>query len=335
MTSKRDLVLKAFRGEEVERVPIAFWYHFAKEEDFLKGFNNPEIFETNLTGHQQFIQGVQPDLIKIMSDGFFAYPNPVLKEGIKTVKDLEGIEPLGADHPWYDQQVDLVKQVRASFIEEIVSVYNIFAPATHLKWQLAGKVSDGDAILATLIQEDPEAVRRVLEVIAADIAVLAQKVVTEGGADGIYYSTQSVQVDGISSEDYRRVIRSSDLLVLDAVNQVSQANILHICGYKGAKNDLELFTDYPVQVINWAVGPEGVSLAEGRDLFGDKTVLGGFENTDQGLLYQGSQEAIQAEALRLVQENGKRGLIVGADCTIPSDIANERIEWVRQALKQA
>ena len=62
-------------------------------------------------------------------------------------------------------------------------------------------------------------------------------------------------------------------------------NILHICGYEGATNDIMYYTDYPADVINWAVELEGVSLSEGRQLFGGKTVLGGFENTEKGLLY--------------------------------------------------
>ena len=96
-------------------------------------------------------------------------------------------------------------------------------------------------------------------------------------------------------------------------------------------NDIHLFTDYPAQVINWAVGPEGISLAEGREIFGGRTVLGGFENGKNGLLYTGDKAAIQAETKRIIAETGTTGLVIGADCTIPSDIDEERIEWVREA----
>jgi len=36
MTNKRELVLKAFKGEEVDRVPVGFWYHFASENEFFQ-----------------------------------------------------------------------------------------------------------------------------------------------------------------------------------------------------------------------------------------------------------------------------------------------------------
>ena len=45
MSSKRELVLKAFKGEAVDRVPVGFWHHFTTEEEWLKGFSNPEIIE--------------------------------------------------------------------------------------------------------------------------------------------------------------------------------------------------------------------------------------------------------------------------------------------------
>ena len=76
---------------------------------------------------------------------------------------------------------------------------------------------------------------------------------------------------------------------------------------------------------------KGISLAEGREIFGGRTVLGGFENGKNGLLYTGDKVAIQAETKRIIAETGTTGLVIGADCTIPSDIDEERIEWVREA----
>ena len=83
----------------------------------------------------------------------------------------------------------------------------------------------------------------------------------------------------------------------------------------------------------WAVGPEGITLKEGCEIFKGRTVLGGFENGKTGLLYTGSKDDIRAEAKKLVAEAGEQGLVLGADCTIPSDIAVERIQWVREALE--
>ena len=333
MTSKRELVLKAFRGEPVDRVPVGFWHHFTNEDEWLVGFGNQAIIEKNLAGHQAFLAEVEPDFIKLMSDGYFAYPNERLKK-VQSIKDLADIEPLGADHPWISEQVELVQKIRAGFTEDLVAIYNIFAPVTYFKW-LIGKVAGGDDIIADFLVEDAVLTKRVLDVIAQDIAALTERIIKEAGADGIYLSVQSIQDARVSAEDYKAFIAPSELAVLEAANAAGGVNILHICGYEGARNDVHLFTDYPAQVINWAVGPEGISLAEGRKLFGGRTVLGGFENGKDGLLYTGSQAAIQDETKRLIAEAGKEALIIGADCTIPSDIKAERIQWVRQAASLA
>ena len=333
MTSKRELVLKAFRGEPVDRVPVGFWHHFTNEDEWLVGFGNQAIIEKNLAGHQAFLAEVDPDFIKLMSDGYFAYPNERLKK-VQSIKDLADIEPLGADHPWISEQVELVQKIRAGFTEDLVAIYNIFAPVTYFKW-LIGKVAGGDDIIADFLVEDAVLTKRVLDVIAQDIAALTERIIKEAGADGIYLSVQSIQDARVSAEDYKTFIAPSELAVLEAANAAGGVNILHICGYEGARNDVHLFADYPAQVINWAVGPEGISLAEGRKLFGGRTVLGGFENGKEGLLYTGSQAVIQDETKRLIAEAGKVALIIGADCTIPSDIEAERIQWVRQAASLA
>lgn len=329
--SKKEWVLKAFRGENVDKVPVGFWYHFLPEEELGQGLNSRSLFKKNLEGHRKFIKEVDPDFIKIMSDGFFTYPNPLITKDVTSVKELAGIASIGKDHPWFDQQVELVKAIKASFTEDIVAIYNIFAPVTYLKWQLAGKVSSGDTIIADFLQEDAQTLKKVLDVIAGDIATLVQKIIKEAGIEGIYFSVQSIQDERISSKDYSRYISPSDLTILEAAHKADGLSVLHICGYEGASNDISLFKDYPAQVYNWAVGPEGISLSQGRELFGGKTVLGGFVNTTEGLLYRGSKEEVQAQVKALLQEAGRRATIIGADCTIPSDIAAERIAWVKEA----
>ena len=305
MSEKRELVLKAFRGESVDRVPVGFWHHFTTEDEWLHGFENPEIIEKNKAGHKKFIAEVKPDFVKLMSDGFFAYPQPSFKD-FKSISDLQTIEPLGVNHPWISAQV------------------------TYFKW-LVGNVSGGDDNIADYISEDRDALKHVLDVIGQDIASLSQRVIKEAGADGIYLSVQSIQDNRVTADTYRDFIAPSELSVLKAADEAGGHNILHICGYEGARNDIKLFKDYPAQVINWAVGPEGISLAEGRNIFGGRTVLGGFENGKDGLLYNGSKEAIQEKVKEIIADTGTHGLIIGADCTVPSDINHERIEWVREA----
>ena len=56
---------------------------------------------------------------------YFAYPNPVISKG-KSLQELSEIQPLGEDHPWIREQVELVKKIKQEFTEDIVAIYNIF-----------------------------------------------------------------------------------------------------------------------------------------------------------------------------------------------------------------
>lgn len=323
--TKRELVLAALRGEKVERVPVGFWHHFVKDELHADALADSEIAEANVAGHQQFIQGVAPDFIKLMSDGYFRYPDEALEQ-VQTPADLAQIQGLSENHPWFTEQVALVRRQREQFVEEIVSFYNIFSPATLLKWQLPG----GEKQLAELIVADSVAVAHALQVIAKDLAHLAQSVIQESGTEGIYFSVQNLQDSRVVASLYQQVIAPAEKSVLKAAEAVAGLTVLHICGYEGAQNDLTWYLDYPATAVNWAVTVEGVSLAAGQQLF-QRPVLGGFNNTTAGILYQGSQEEVFAETRRLLQEAGTQGVLLGADCTVPLAIAPQRLDWVREA----
>ncbi|MDR0539268.1 MAG: uroporphyrinogen decarboxylase [Spirochaetaceae bacterium] len=323
--TKRELVLRALRGERVERVPIGFWFHFVDNEAAADGLKDDSFLRANFEGHRKFYTDFKPDLVKIMSDGFFVYPNELFAAA-KTPADLRAVKPLGKNHRWIEKQIEHVSRITALFNGEIVSFYNVFAAATLFKF-LRWESGTGDAALARLIKEDAQAVRSALDAVAEDLAVLAGRVTAESGVDGIYFSTQDV--GGLTPEQNNAVVRPSDESVLRAGGGCS---ILHICGYEGHHNGLSRYADYPAQILNWAVSVEGIPLGAGKTtIFGGRPVIGGFANTKNGILYRGTREEVEAETARILAESGHTGIILGADCTIPKDINLERLEWVRKA----
>lgn len=324
--SNKNLVLDAFDNKPVQRVPVGFWFHFANPEDFSNGLKDSTVLETNLNGHFKFYEEFSPDFVKLMSDGFFGYANERLAH-VTHISELKDIEPIGADHPWITQQVQHVRKLTSAFGDNVATFYNIFAPATYFRLALGSE--EGNRLLADFIEQDKDTFFHVLDVIAQDLAVLSQRIIEEGKADGIYLSVQNLQDPRVTSELYQQLIAPSEQKVLAAANQSGDYNILHICGYKGSRNNLTLYTDYPAKAINWAVVVEGISLSDGKKLFGNRAVIGGFDNTEEGVLYRGTQEEIEQETQRLIANAGKTGVILGADCTVPSDISLEHLEWVR------
>ena len=328
MSEKRELVFKAFNNEKTDRVPVGFWFHYTPNE-LLSVYEHPEYRDLNINGHKNFVKSFKPDFVKLMSDGYFFEPETAKIIGkVKKAADLRKLVPIAANDKWIKDQVSLVKKLTTSFGKEVATFYNIFAPATAFKW-----AAGGDKKLAAFIKEDKEAVIYALSVIAYNTAILAHEVIKSGKADGIYLSVQTIQDLSVGPDLYSEVVAPSELAVLASANAAGGKNILHICGYEGAKNNLSLFKNYPAKVINFASVVEGVSLKKGKALFGGKAVIGGFDNTKKGLLYKGTKEEIQAETKRLLKEAGKTGIILGADCTVPKDINFERFEWVREAAK--
>ncbi|MGN1116575.1 MAG: uroporphyrinogen decarboxylase family protein, partial [Candidatus Ornithomonoglobus sp.] len=78
---------------------------------------------------------------------------------------------------------------------------------------------------------------------------------------------------------------------------------------------------------------EDMDLNEGREFFSTACVLGGFDNRKNGVLCSGTPDQIKEETKRLIQTAGKRGTILGADCTLPNDIDLERVRCVVDAAK--
>jgi uroporphyrinogen decarboxylase len=307
---KKTRVLNAMDGKEVDHVPVGFWFHFSGEE--AKG-------ETCVQAHLKYYRAVDGDFIKVMCDGYFPYP---LERKIEKASDWYTIKPLGKDHPFIQEQVWRAKRIKEEVKDECCVFYNVFAPFSSIRF------GAGDDLVMKHLREDPEAVKHALDVIAQDNAALAELVITEAKNDGVYYCVQGGELDRMPHQLYRSAITPSDLYVLEQANKFSKYNILHLCGWAGTKNRLELWKDYPAKVMNWAVFVEEMSLEQGREYFGGKTVLGGFQNLRPGVIFYGTEQEVRAFTRNIIFKFGKRGLIIGADCTIPNEVDYNRFKWV-------
>lgn len=324
--SNRKLVLDVLKHKEVERIPVGFWFHFAKESEFSEGLSNPSVLIKNVAGHQKFFDTFKPDFFKLMSDGFFGYPSREIVDA-KTAEDLWKVTAVGENHPWITEQISLVKELVNRFGTEVVTFYNIFSPLTFFQI-IRGE--NRDKTVADFYHEDPEALAHALNEIAKDIKILAAKVIREGGADGIYFSVKNIQDSSVTVEEYLKYVAPSEHVILEAANKESENHILHICGYDGARNDLRTYVDYDANIVNWAVNVEQIPLEKGRELFPGKVLLGGFPNSPGSLIENGSKEELEEFTEKIIKGTGKKGIIIGADCTVPSTIDLYRLEWIRE-----
>ena len=183
------------------------------------------------------------------------------------------------------------------------------------------------------MKADPEAMKYACSVIARDAKALVKGLIEEAGCDGIYYCVQNAETFRFTAEEYRRQVTPSDKEVLDYANTLSAHNILHCCGWGGDKNRVEIWQDYEAAAISWAVYVEDMDIPSGRQFFAGKPALGGFDNRKEGILYSGKEEEIRKFTRELIETCGKKGFLLGADCTIPSDLPVEHIHWVLETAR--
>ena len=314
--NKRLRVLRAMDKKEVDHVPVGFWHHFS---------GGQAIGEACVKAHLDYYSYADADLMKIMCDGYFPYP---IEIDVNKAADWYNLKPLGKDHPYIQEQVRRVKRIKEETGDERAVFYNVNAPFSSLR------NGAGDELVMAHLKEDKGAVMHALGVVAQDNAAICELCIDEAKADGIYMPVQGGELYRFSYDEYREMITPSDLYVLNHANKFSDYNILHACGWAGDKNRLEVWRDYPAKTINWAVFVEEVSMEQGREYFGGRCCLGGFQNTRPGILFYGTKKEIQDYARNLIASFGKIGLIIGADCTIPAEVPNERIKWVVEAARE-
>ena len=316
--NKRERVIAAFQGKETDHVPVCMWQHvppefWADDDQFVKcqldAYHNTDV-----------------DFVKLSADKYFGWPAPVL-DGITSAKELYDIQPLGAEHPFIRGQIERTKKIVQGLNGECVAIYLVFAPICYLRLQV------GYDMMMKLIREDPEAMKYACNVIAGDVKHLVRGIIEEAGCDGIFFSVQNAEENRFTYEEYREWITPSEKPVLDYANTLSSMNAIHLCAWEEIPNRLSVWADYKAAVISWSRYIDLMDIQEAKKQFGC-TVWGGFDNRPGTTLYTASREELEEEVRKLIEQGGKTGYILGADCSIHNELPEERIRWVVEAARK-
>ncbi len=318
LMTKKERTLAAFRGKEVDHVPVCMWKHVPGEY-----WND---FDRFAEVQAASFRSTDVDFMKLSADGYFGWPSPLLN-GIDKAKDLLKLEPLGGSHPYIRGQIERTAKVIKALNGECMAVYLVFVPLSALRLVI------GYPKMMKLIREDPEAVMYACRVIAEDQKLLVKGVIEDAGADGIFYSVQNGEIDRFTAEEYRAWVTPSDKDVLAYANTLSENNVIHLCGWEGVPNRLSVWEDYKAAVVSWARNVDLKDMREAKKRFGC-TVWGGFENHAGSLLFTGTREEIERETENLIEEGGKTGYILGADCSLDGSLPDERIRWVAEKARK-
>ena len=321
--NKRERLKNVFENKPVDYVPVLLFHHFCCQKDWDQGLVNSAAFEKNIIEHKNARKVFDPDVIKIMNDTLMMMP--VDLSFIKEAADLQKIKPFSMSCRFVEKSVELTKRSLECFEDSAAPIYTTaFSPSCTLRWFMRDREED----LLRFIEEDPDSLAIALNSIAKSLTEFNRVLNEETGIEGFYYCVHN-QNNFFKDSLFNTHVAPYDMEVLKKANELSDINILHICGYDGLSNNLKLFKDFKAAAFNWDVDAEGVSLAEGKKFFDGKAVIGGFKQ-DQ-VIYTGTREEVEKATFDILDECGQIGTIIGAGCTLPTDIEEIRLEWVRQA----
>ena len=324
--SHRQRIENALALKETDRLPFGFWWHFPNRD------RAPRRLAELALGLQRKLD---LDFIKFSPYGLYS----VVDWGV-TVNTRGGRQtPIQADYPikkpedWrklrrflgtegeYLVVLEAQRIALGEMKDRVPLVQTVFSPLTSCL-----KMVGREALLEH-IREAPDAVHAGLEIVAETTRRFAIEVVA-GGADGLFFASQTTNEGYLTRDEYTEFARPYDVSVLEAVRGRSWFNIFHLHG----QNVLfDKVLDYPVQAFNYHDREGGPPLAELRTMT-NKCLIGGIgQNTT---LVHGTPKEVNAQVKDAWEQVNRRGLILGPGCVANPNAPDANVLELRKSVEQ-
>jgi uroporphyrinogen decarboxylase len=306
--NKIERVTSALRGDEVDRPPFSFWYHFGLQH--MAGRKHAE-------AELDFYRAYDLDFLKVMSD--FPYPLPDGLEAVETEQDWRRIEPIAPDNKCWSEQLSALSMINDEIGKEALFIETIFST-----WTTARRLARYGSLTAPR-QRHPDTLLAAMDAISTSLAGYAKQVLMRGAA-GIFLSLGAATDEVMTAKEYETWGRPFDLKILEAVRK-SPFIVLHI---HGKLIHFDSLLDYPVSALNWSHFATAPSLREGKMRSG-KTVLGGIDEASASHV---SAPEINEQVDNAIREVGTRGVIVTPGCSVPTDTRERSLREVKVAVER-
>jgi len=296
--NKRDLLLSLLDSAKPQTtIPAAFFLHF--DPAHHQG-------QAAVDKHMEYFHYTGMDFVKIQYERTF----PPLPQ-IRRPEDWRKMPWYQLD--FYEPQLQAVEGLANAAKDEalfLVTLYSPFMCATH---------TAGRELLTRHIQENCQAVKQGMQTITESLMVFVQRCI-DLGVDGFYTSTEGGEAGHFPDVSFfDECVKPYDLALMTEINRRCAFNILHICDYDGSYDDLTRFLNYPGHIVSCPLylGGKKLALDEISRLF-NRPVMGGLDR--HGVLVTGNHRMIR-DAVLDVLRSAPGKFILGADCTVPSDIS--------------
>jgi uroporphyrinogen decarboxylase len=301
--NKRDALLSLLdANRKSDFIPAGFFLHF--DPAFHHG-------QAAVDKHLEYFRYTGMDFVKIQ----YEHSLPQLPE-IQRPADWAKMPFYPLD--FYEQPLRVVEGLIKAAKPEALVLLTLYSP-----FMLAGHVLS-QGTLTEHIQENPEQVKRGLEVITASLMGFV-KACIRLGLDGFYTSTQGGEAGRLNDPSlFDSCIRPYDLALMEEINRSCIFNILHVCDYHLPYSDLSPYVDYPGHVVNASLELTGgkISAKEVARMF-KRPFMGGLER--KSVIASGSPLAV-TKAVEEVLKDAPDRFILGADCTVPGNTSWDNLK---------
>ena len=317
--TKKERVIAAIAGHEVDAIPSCFSMHFPKDRN--SG-------ESAVQEHLKFFRQTDTDILKLMNENLVPDMGP-----IQCPEDWKQVRTLTMQDDFMVRQMELAKRVLDASDANafrVGTLHGICASAIHPIEHRYGYREVRQMLCEHLRQNKApvlEAMKRITDVLCQ----LGRSYI-EAGMDGVFYASLGGEKHFFTEEEFYEYIQPFDLQIMQAIKSAGGYVILHIC-----KENLQMerYAGYASvsDVVNWGVYETNYSLTQGRKLFNGCAIMGGFANHPGTVLVDGPAEAIRLQARKAIQEAGHLKFILGADCTLPTGVCYGNIHTAVEAAR--
>lgn len=295
------------REAYTDGIPAAFFQHF----DASKRHG-----DAAMQAQLDFFHDTDMDMMKIMFDDI--YP----KFSVEKPEDWRRVPDFAADDPVFTQQIELAERLVKAVGKEAGVYQTIFSPFVSAGCAVS-PIPVWDSVVTPHFLADPEAMTAGLTKIAKTLGCFRTEY-CENRYRRILRIPAGRRIQPLFPAFFDEWFKPLDVMLLQALKDTGKRVILHICG---VNMRLENYYDYPGDVVNMASVDNHIALEEARRVFG-RPVMGGIPN--HGVIVEGTREEVEAQ-VRDAMNIDTRGIMLGADCTIPKEVSRRRLRWAVDA----
>ena len=301
--NKRERMLAWLDGKgDPGYTPAAFFLHFG--DGYKTG-------SAAARKHLEFFRQTDMDFVKIQFEQTFSPQDYLVKPA-----DWSKLRPAKLD--FYEPLLQTVRELVKAEKKNSLILMTLYSP-----FMEAGHCATGPVLMQHL-HENPEAVKKGLEILTESQMVFVRACIKEG-VDGFYASTQGGEASRLGDSDlFKNYVKPFDLVGMREAAAHCPFNILHVCDYVAPYSSYAKYSDYPGHVVNCNVKLANSEIS-GQDvvkLF-RRPFMGGMDR--HGIIATGTPAEVAAEVRRVVK-NAPRPFLLGADCTVESTIAWDRLK---------